>query len=210
MKKFYKQMTIEEFDRTYFYATELREIAKLLGIRVDSLKKNELEQHIKAHLFGFAMPLPVAVPNRQNNGARDRLALDTRVVNYVSDKETKSFLQENVEKKFGALRDKSGQWYWLNHWRKACVLEGKRIYYSDLVDHLAALKQTQGRLPQIPSTQMNNFISDFLADDQNKIHGRKKALEEWFKLKNTSLSKNYRAYKHAKEIGEWPILTGDV
>ncbi|MET3589954.1 hypothetical protein ABID23_001045 [Bartonella silvatica] len=57
------------------------------------------------------MLLPAAVSNRQNNGTRDRLALETQAINYLSDKETKSFLQENVEKKFGALRDKSGQWY---------------------------------------------------------------------------------------------------
>ncbi|MET3589955.1 hypothetical protein ABID23_001046 [Bartonella silvatica] len=98
----------------------------------------------------------------------------------------------------------------LNHWKKACILEGKEICYSDLVDHLAALKQTQGWLPQIPSTQMNNFISNFLADNQNKVHGRQKVLEEWFKLKSTSLPKNYCAYKHAEETGNWPTITSGL
>ncbi|WP_144756265.1 SAP domain-containing protein [Bartonella saheliensis] len=204
MKQFSKRMTLEEFEGMYFYAEELKQIARSLGLRVGSLKKNELEQHIKAHLFGLSSPLPVDIPNRQNKGERDKLAMDSRVLNYVSDKKTKAFLQENVEKKFGVLPDKSGQWYWLNHWRKSCILAGKDINYGDLVDHLAVLKQKRERLPKIPSTRMNNFISDYLADETNSNQGRQKALEEWFKLKSTSLPKEYQAYKQAKTTGKWP------
>ncbi|PHM38983.1 hypothetical protein Xmau_03150 [Xenorhabdus mauleonii] len=134
-------MSQEEFDGSYFYAKELQAFAKTLGITVGNLKKNELELHIKAHLFGYSGELPVAVPNRKNSAARDLLTLDTLVVNYISDKKTKSFLLAAVEQQFGALADKSGQWYWLNHWRKQCIGEGKTITYGDLVAHLASLKK---------------------------------------------------------------------
>ncbi|WP_323870327.1 hypothetical protein [Xenorhabdus szentirmaii] len=91
MSKLYQGMSQEEFDGGYFYATELKAFAKTLGITVGNLKKNELELHIKAHLFGYSGELPVAVPNRKNSAARDLLTLDTLVVNYVSDKRPNRF-----------------------------------------------------------------------------------------------------------------------
>ena len=198
MSKLYKGMSQEAFDGGYFYATELKAFAKTLGISVSHLKKNELEQHIKAHLFGYDGKLPVAVPNRKNNAARDALTLKTPVVNYVSDKKTKTFLQTAVEQQFGALGDKSGQWYWLNTWRKQCIMDGKVITYGDLVAHLAELKKRSGRLPQIPSARMNNFISDYLSDSVNEGRGKNEALKAWFKLKDSSLPKTYQAYKNAR------------
>lgn len=198
MSKLYQGMTQEEFDGGYFYATELKAFAKILGISANNLKKNELELHIKAHLFGYSGKLPIAVANRKNNAARDALTLDSLVVNYVSDKKTKAFLQATVEQRFGALADKSGQWYWLNSWRKQCILDGKAITYGDLVAHLAELKKRSGRLPQIPSARMNNFITDYLSDNENRGSGKNDALKAWYELKASSLPKTYQAYKNAK------------
>ncbi|MDE1485710.1 SAP domain-containing protein [Xenorhabdus bovienii] len=200
MSKLYQGMSQEEFDGGYFYAKELKAFAKTLGITVGNLKKNELELHIKAHLFGYSGELPATIPNRKNSAARDLLMLDTPVVNYVSDKKTKSFLLAAVEQQFGALADKSGQWYWLNSWRKQCIIEGKTITYGDLVAHLANLKKKQGRLPQIPSARMNNFISDYISDSENQGSGKNEALKAWFELKASSLPKTYQAYKDAKAL----------
>lgn len=198
MNKLYQGMTQEEFDGGYFYASELKAFAKTLGICVSNLKKHELELHIKARLFGYAGTLPIAVPNRKNKAVRDALTLDTPVVNYVGDKKTKTFLQAAVEQQFGALADKSGQWYWLNNWRKQCIIDGKTITYGDLVTHLAKLKMTPKRLPQIPSARMNNFISDYLSDSDNRGSAKNDALKAWCALKASSLPKTYEAYKKAK------------
>ncbi|MFK8259936.1 hypothetical protein ACFL9S_19365 [Erwinia sp. AnSW2-5] len=202
MSQLHQGMNQEEFDGGYFYAAELKAFAKTLGIPIGSLKKNELELHIKARLFGYSGKLPVAVPNRKSNGERDLLTLDTPVVNYVSDKKTKFFLLTAVEKQYGVLVDKSGQWYWLNSWRKQCIIEGVTITYGDLVSHLASLKKKQGRLPQIPSARMNNFISDYLADTENKGSGKNEASKAWAELKASYLPKTYQAYKKSRELLE--------
>ncbi|WP_222836890.1 SAP domain-containing protein [Advenella mimigardefordensis] len=39
MSKLYQGMTQEEFDGGYFYATELKAFAKILGISANNLKK---------------------------------------------------------------------------------------------------------------------------------------------------------------------------
>ncbi|MCC8374821.1 hypothetical protein CKY10_19295 [Photorhabdus sp. HUG-39] len=198
MSKLHKGMNQEAFENSYFYVTELRQFAKSLGIATSHLKKNELELHIRSRLFGYSGDLPIAIPNKRDCASRDLLTLESLVINYVSDKQTKNFLLEQVNRQYGPLADKSGQWYWLNHWRKAQIANNNKITYGDLVEHLASLKQQEGRLPQIPSARLNNFISDFIADPENKGKGKKQALEIWQVLKEKNLPKTYLAYKHNK------------
>ena len=93
MSKLYRNMSVEEFEKGYFYATELKSFAKELGIDVGTLRKNEVEDHIKARLSGSKdTPLPKSVSNRKTGGSRDRLSPDSYVVNYVSDKATNNQL----------------------------------------------------------------------------------------------------------------------
>ncbi len=199
MAKLHENMSREAFENGYFYAADLRRFAKSLGIAVGNLKKDEIELHIKARLFGYSGVLPVAVPNRRDNTSRDLLRLDSRVVNYVDDRKTKGFLLKRVESKYGPLPDKSGQWYGLNSWRKAQLAKQERITYADLVEQLASLKRRKGRLPQIPAARLNNFISDFIADPENAGKGREQALEAWNELKQSNSHKTYIAYKKARQ-----------
>lgn len=201
MSILHKKMSLNEFESGYFYAKEIRSFAKTLGITTENLKKNEIEIHIKACLFGDATPLPVAIPNRKNKSSRDLLTIDTPVINYVSDKKNKNFLLAETEKQFGKLADKSGQWYWINSWRKERILNGVHLTYHDLVLRLAELKQHQGRLPQIPSARMNNFISDYIADSDNQGKGKDEALKAWYELKASKIPKNYQAYKQQADPG---------
>ncbi|AZZ94065.1 hypothetical protein EUZ85_26440 [Hahella sp. KA22] len=199
MTKLHKGISQEEFENGYFYATELKEFAQSLGIKTGSLRKNEIEQHIKSHLFGVDQgELPKNVANRQASGARDKLAADSFVVNYVSDKATKAFLREEIAKRDPQLKDKSGQWYWLNDWRKAQIGANQRITYQDLVDKLFQLMTTPGKLPRIPSTRFNNFITDFLADPANMSATRADAMAAWETLKVMPTQKTYQAYKQSK------------
>lgn len=196
MAELNKNMSVEEFDNSYFYAKELKAFAKTLEITVGSLKKNELEVHIRAYLSGDKEPeLPKSVPNRKTKGRRDTLKLGQRIVNYVSDKKTKDFLILEIEKKDSQIGNKSGQWYWLNAWRKKQVLTQTPITYDDLVSKLYELMTTPGRLPQIPSTRFNNFITDFLADSANRGKTKTDAVKQWGLLKQKSIPKTYSDYK---------------
>ncbi|OZG72730.1 hypothetical protein BTA51_14500 [Hahella sp. CCB-MM4] len=189
-------MSVEEFEKGYFYATELKAFAKELGIDVGTLRKNEVEDHIKARLSGSKdTPLPKSVSNRKTGGSRDRLLPDSYVVNYVSDKATKAFLKEEISKRDPDLKDKSGQWYWLNDWRKEQIRNNRKITYRELIDRLYELMTTKGRLPRIPSTRFNNFITDFLADPENEGATRQEAMDEWERLKKMPVQKNYQEYK---------------
>ncbi|WP_210404838.1 hypothetical protein [Hahella sp. CCB-MM4] len=196
LSKLYRNMSVEEFEKGYFYATELKAFAKELGIDVGTLRKNEVEDHIKARLSGSKdTPLPKSVSNRKTGGSRDRLLPDSYVVNYVSDKATKAFLKEEISKRDPDLKDKSGQWYWLNDWRKEQIRNNRKITYRELIDRLYELMTTKGRLPRIPSTRFNNFITDFLADPENEGATRQEAMDEWERLKKMPVQKNYQEYK---------------
>ena len=199
MSKLHGRMTVEDFENGYFYVGELKAFAKALGIEVGFLRKNELEARVKSHLSGNddAAP-PKNVPNRKTSGSRDILSPDAYIVNYVDDKATKAFLKEEVAKRDPVLKDKSGQWYWLNDWRKSHVGENRKITYRDLIDRLHDLMATRGRLPRIPSARFNNFIADYLADPDNADAIRREAVDEWEKLKAMPIRKNYQEYKNSR------------
>ncbi|WP_039757912.1 hypothetical protein [Bartonella queenslandensis] len=189
-------MSVEEFEKGYFYATELKAFAKKLGIDVGTLRKNEIEDYIKARLSGLEdSHLPKSVSNRKTDGSRDKLSPDSVIFNYVSDKATKAFLKEEIAKRDPKAKDKSGQWYWLNDWRKEMIRNNQEITYQQLIDKLYALMTTEGKLPRIPSTRLNNFIIDFLADPENEGATRQKAMDEWERLKKMPIQKDYQQYK---------------
>jgi hypothetical protein len=196
LRRLYNNMSVEEFEKGYFYAAELKAFAKKLGIDVGTLRKNEVESHIKTHLSSNRdAPLPKSVSNRKTNGNRDRLLPDSYIVNYVSDKKTKAFLMQEVSKRDPDVKNKSGQWYWLNDWRKEQIRSNRKITYLALIDRLYELITNEGRLPRIPSTRFNNFITDFLADPENDGATRQEALGEWERLKKMPVQKNYQEYK---------------
>ena len=196
LRRLYNNMSVEEFEKGYFYAAELKAFAKKLGIDVGTLRKNEVESHIKAHLSSNTdTPLPKSVSNRKTNGNRDRLLPDSYIVNYVSDKKTKAFLMQEVSKRDPSIKNKSGQWYWLNDWRKEQIRSNRKITYLALIDRLYELMTNEGRLPRIPSTRFNNFITDFLADPENDGATRQEAFDERERLKKMPVQKNYKEYK---------------
>ena len=116
------------------------------------------------------------------------------VVNYVGDKRTKAFLLSLVEAHAPGIKAKSGQWYWLNDWRRQQQGRNTRFTYQMLADRLMALMQTDGRLPQIPSARMNNFITDFQADSANAGVPRADIMRAWEAVKRNPGPKTYAAY----------------
>ena len=175
-------MSAADFDAGYYYAAELKFFARELGLTVGNFRKIELEDLIREFLTTGVLPKRRPVMPRKAGAERDNLTADTRVVNYVGDKKTKAFLLELVHASAPGLGDKSGQWYWLNDWRRKKQEQQARFTYQDIADHLRGLRQTKGRLPQIPSARRNNSITDFNADRANSGTGRDAATEAWMSL----------------------------
>ena len=127
MAKLHASMSVEEFDDGYFHAADLKAFARQLGIPVGRRRKLELESLIRGVLRTGMVPLAKPGPDRRSGQERDRLAAETVVRAYVDDRRTKAFLRDFVHACSPGLRDKSGQWYWLNEWRRTQLQAGRRI-----------------------------------------------------------------------------------
>ena len=198
-----KQMTPTAFDDGYSYAADIRAFAIDIGIKTGNLRKTELEDLIRSFLTTGIVPQAMITRSRTSRQLRDDLIASTLVVNYVGDKQTKAFLLSLVEARAPGIKAKSGQWYWLNGWRRQMQGRNTRFTYQMLADQLLTLMQTDGRLPQIPSARMNNFITDFQADSANAGVPRADILRAWDVLKRSPDPKTYAAYRtHPKTSGD--------
>lgn len=195
MPELSKNMRVEDFDAHYYYADEIRRFAKTLGIKVGNFRKSDLEPLIREYLVTGQVPLAEPVLPRKKGQARDILAPDNLIENYVGDKTTKTYLLDLVAEIDPLSKDKSGQWYWLNDWRRIQQEKNAQITYRDLAHKLQELRATTGKLPPIPSARMNNFISEFLQDPENAGKPRDVAMQAWFIIKEMSGPKTYAHYK---------------
>jgi len=195
--KLSRTMSLEDFENGYFYAAELKFFAKDIGIRVANLRKFELEGLIAAFLKTGQVPVSHPSMPRKSATERDVLAAETQVVNYVGDKRTKTFLLSLIEAQTPGLKNVSGQWYWLNDWRRQKQSTGAQFTYQMLSSRLQDLMQTEGRLPQIPSARMNNFITDFKGDPANEAFTRDAILLAWHRLKEHRGPKTYAEFLNA-------------
>lgn len=185
-------MSVAEFQSSYFYAADLRQFAQRLGITVGNARKHEVEALILEFLRAGEVPEHRPVNPRRAGAPRDALDPGNRVLNYAGDARTKQFLLGLARSQSPGLADKSGQWYWLNDWRREQQAAGAEFSYRDLGNRLRALMQTEERLPQIPSARMNNFLTDFRADPANSEFSRKEAMDAWEQLKAADGPKTYQ------------------
>ncbi|MEM1263721.1 MAG: hypothetical protein AAGH76_15080 [Pseudomonadota bacterium] len=187
-----RRMSVAEFDNGYWYAADLKAFATKLGLTgAAALRKDQVEARVRRFLETGAFPdsntqqrAPVS------RGDPDPLRMDVRIVRYVSNRATKDFIVTEASRLYGPLPKKSGAWYWLNRWREQHTAAG--ITYRDLVHRYIELCTTEGRLPQIPSARMNNFISDFLAAKEGT---RNEAMAAWQALKKHPGPKTFAAWK---------------
>src|SRR4051794_3196028 len=100
-------MTLTQFDNGYWYATELKEFAKAIGIpSANKLRKDELEKAITLFLETGTIKSPTR-RSLSTPGTKDverGLSLDLRVVVYTNDKETKDFLEKEARKRAPGVR----------------------------------------------------------------------------------------------------------
>ena len=193
-------MSLQEFENGYWYTTQLKSFVKALGIiSVTAARKDELEKAIIEYLRHGKIKNPILKPSKgsQITDLEKGLSLDLPVVNYTSNKETKTFLMCEALKLAPDLPKKSGARYWLNRWREEKINNGIKITYRDLVKQFVKLSQTSDRLPRIPSTRFNNFITDFLANEKNPR--REKAIDAWENLKKMDIPKNYKSWVKSRD-----------
>ena len=188
-------MTQAQFDNGYWYATEIKQFAKTIGIPSASrLRKDELEKAIKVFLKTGRIESPTK-RSLSASGPKDieqALSLTLPVAVYTNDKETKDFLEREAQKLVPGLKRKSGVRYRLNRWREHQLVKGVKITYGDLVKEYVRLNQTKGPFPRIPVPRYINFMSDFLACEKGATW--EQALRAWKKLKKLDAPKDYRSW----------------
>lgn len=193
-KQLHEVKTVAEFEGGYWYAIELKQFARDIGAANSSrLRKDELEEIIKTYIYSGDLPdKKMSSTARKDKG--DKLALTEQVRNYISNKNTKSFIMAEALKLSPGLPKKSGVWYWTNRWREEQLEKKRAITYLDLIKHFVELSVQEERLPQIPSARFNNFITDFIAAEAGS---REEAIAAWEALKELDIPKNYAAWlKH--------------
>src|ERR1043166_4147580 len=185
-------MSLTQFDNGYWYALELKDFAKSIGIPfTNRLRKDQLEHQIKRFLKTGKIEIS---QKRVSSSTTTKdvalgLSLDLPVTTYTNDQETKSFLETEAQRMVPGLKRKSGARYRLNRWREEQITSGLKITYRDLVREYVRLSQVEGRFTQIPHGRYINFLSNFLRAEKGST--RKQAIEAWRKLKTLDLPKDY-------------------
>jgi SAP domain-containing new25 len=196
--KLSKNMTVVEFDNGYWYATEIKDFARAIGIpHSNKLRKDELEKSIKLFLETGKVVLPTK-RSLAKSGVKDiekGLSLYLPIVHYTSNMETKDFIVREAQKIAPGLKRKSGARYRLNRWREEQLTKGEKITYGDLVQQYVQLNQGKEPFEQIPIVCYINFLSDFLSAEQNAT--RADAMAAWKQVKRLDVPKNYQAWKKA-------------
>jgi hypothetical protein len=187
-----KVISEKEFLNSYWYLKDLKDLSKKLGIKnTTHLRKDELENLI----LGFIKYGKIKTKPRKNKQLeKDILDLGTLVRNYRNTTFTKDFILKESLKLVPSLKIRSGVKYWLNRYIDKNL---NKIKYKDIVKEFIRLNNPKTKLPQIPSTKMNNFISDYLVGIKNSK--RQEAMIEWRKLKKWKVPKNFTSYLEYKK-----------
>jgi hypothetical protein len=197
--KLTKNITEAEFDKAYWYANEIKALGKEIGIvNSNKLRKDELEQLIK-HYIRTGEIKTARRKNIIKAGTKDLdkgLKTSLPVINYTSNKQTKSFIKTEANKLAPGIKIKSGVWYRLNRWRDQQITRGKRITYGDLVNEFIRLNQTESKFEKVKVGRYINFLSEFLAKEKSAT--RQQAIGEWRKLKKLDIEKDYKSWKGYK------------
>ena len=189
MSKLSSDMSLEDFDKGYWYAEDLKAFVKSLGVRgAGRLRKDELEKLIKHFLKTGELEKAV---RKKKSGPRDidlGLHRDLPVKHYTSNRETKDFLLREARKLEPDFKVKSGTRYLLNRWREA----QENITYGDLVQEMMRLSREHDGPLRIEHARYNNFVADFFEDKAGTLE---EAIAAWRQLKDQDCPKTYGAWK---------------
>ena len=197
-------MTVTQFDHGYWYATDLKKLAKTIGIAfANRLRKDELEAAIRRFLETGTIGTATR-RRRPKPGTKDverGLSLDLRVMVYTNDKATKDFLEREAQNRAPGVRRKSGARYRLNRWREAQLTRGVRITYRDLVKEYVRLNRPETTHRRAPTGRHYiYFLSDFMSANPGATMAT--AIRAWKAVKRMDAPKEYRAFQHRKSASE--------
>lgn len=192
--------TEREFENGYWYAADLRQFAGKIGVASASrLRKDELEQAVRHFLRTGQIRNPAARAMAKR-GPRDidlGLRLDLPVVHYVSNRQTKHFIEREAAKLEPGFRRKSGTCYLLNRWREEQVRQGSGITYGDLVRQAIELNRIKDGPLRVEHARYINFISDFMKS--NRGVPMSEAIAAWSVVKRLDAPKTYQAWLSARK-----------
>jgi SAP domain-containing new25 len=198
-------MTEEQFENGYWYAEELRDFARELGVpSAAKLRKDELERAVR-HFLRTGEAADLVKRAVAKTGSRDvdiGLAPDLPVRHYTSNKETKEFIRSETRKIDPAFTPRSGTRYLLNRWREEQLASGRQITYGDLVRHAIELNKAKRGPLRIEHARYINFISDFMA--ANRGATRQQALAARHAVKQMDVPKTYEAWANRARGTENP------
>lgn len=201
-EKLSRKMTLEEFEKGYFYAEEIKKFAKEIGIKHhNKFRKDELEIFIRDYLRTGKLA-DIKKTKRRNSGETDLdkgLDINLPVTNYVGNKETKDFILKEALKIDPSIKQKSGSRYRLNRWREEQLEKGRDLTYGDIVRQFIVLNKHEGSFERIESGRYINFLSDFSKFEKN--FSREDALKAWKELKELDVPKTYEDWKKYKSSG---------
>jgi hypothetical protein len=189
-----KRMSLHAFENGYWYASDLIEFGKTLGLpAANRMRKNELESAIKSYLTTGRLPKTISSkPLKKGTKDLDKgLTLDLPIANYTSNRVTKGFIRREAARKNPAIKEKSGVWYRLNRWREANVAK-RTVTYGELIEQYVALNSLE-RFEQIPHVRYVYFLADFFAAEKGA--SRSDALAAWKTLKTMDAPKTYKAWR---------------
>jgi hypothetical protein len=193
-----RSMTEREFDHGYWYATELREFVRDLGVPAAAkLRKDELERAVRHFLRTGEVADLVRRPVPKS-GSRDvdhGLRPDLVVRRYMSNKETKAFIQREARTIDPKFTPKPGTRYLLNRWREQQLASGRAITYGDLARQAIVLNEIKSGPLRIEHARYINFISDFMAANPGAT--RDQAIVAWHAVKEMDAPKTYEAWVSA-------------
>jgi hypothetical protein len=192
-------MTVREFENGYWYAEELKDFGRQIGIPESArLRKDELVRAIVEFLRTGKRRLPTKRALRKS-GVMDverGLSLKLRIEHYTSNRETKDFIIKQAKKSAPEVREKSGVWYRLNRWREEQITNGNQPTYGDLVQQYIALNKV-AKFEKIPYDCYINFIAEFVAKEKRAT--RADAIAAWAELKTMDVPKNYASWVKARK-----------
>jgi hypothetical protein len=195
-----ESMTETEFVNGYWYAAQLREFAVKVGIpSASKLRKDELERALK-HFLRTGETQSLVQRGMAQAGVRDvdkGLSLDLPIVNYVSNRETKEFIEREAARLEPGFKRASGTRYLLNRWREDQLAAGKKITYRDLVLKAIELNGTKQGPLRLEHGRYMNFISDFMA--ANKNSSQAEAVKAWYEVKAMDVPKTYESWSKARK-----------
>jgi hypothetical protein len=197
--KLAETLTAEQFDRGYWYATELKSFADRHGLAdAQHLRKDELETAIRGWLKTRRWVRPTRRALKAPDTVRDAergLTLDLPVVRYNNDRETKDFLEREATRLSPKYRRRSGARYRLNRWREEQLTKGRRITYRDVVREYVRLSTAPEPFAKVPHVRYVNFLAEFFASEQGATHAD--GIRAWKEVKKLDVPKTYRDWVRA-------------